>query len=672
MGNYAKMRVSGSIRVSGGQVGGQGSEVNGDVGGVSDFSTIIAQDSQKVKYTVGSFVGKTLMLWNSKIHTRGREAAVGMSWEDFKTLNREEFSPVTLVSHLVTLKGKRIERYAYGLASQIQGMVAVTELKTIQKAVQLAGTLTDEALRNGSIKKNPEKRGNRGEPSKDRIGRDDNKRIRTGNAVATTINPIRGGYTGMDWLCDHKAKIICHEKVVSIPLLDDKVLRVLGEKPEENMRELKKLTIRNRYPLPRIDDLFDQLQGSQYFSKIDLRSGYHQLRVHEDDIPKTMFRTRFGHFEFTVMPFEHEMHLGLVLELLKKEKLYAKFSKCEFCLREVQFLGHVINGDGIHVDPSEEQENVFQTLKDKLCNTPILALPDGSKDFVVYCDASGLGLGCVLMQRNKVIAYASRQLKIHKKNYTTHDLELGAVVFALKIWRHYLYGTKKLFSDYDCEIRYHPGKANVVANALSRKERVKPKRIRAMNMTLKLSIKDRKYFVHPGADKMYYDLRDRYWWPGMKKDIAMYEGIAMDFVTKLPRTSSGHDTIWVIVDRLTMSAHFLPMRRIIRWIDWLVGERVIEGPEMIEVTNEKVAVAKEKLKEARTRQKSYADKHRRSLEFQPGDHVFLKVSPAHRVRRFGIKGKLSPRFIGPFEILDRVGEVSYRLALPPQLSHVHN
>ncbi|GJV23475.1 putative reverse transcriptase domain-containing protein [Tanacetum coccineum] len=164
---------------------------------------------------------------------------------------------------------------------------------------------------------------------------------------------------------------------------------------------------------------------------------------------------------------EHVEHLRLVLGLLKKEKLYTKFSKCEFWLREVQFLGHVIIGNGIHVDPSkieavknwkaprtpiefktfdwgEEQELSFQTLKDKLCNAPVLALPDGPEDFVVYCDASGIGLGCVLMQRGKVIAYASRQLKIHEKNYTTHDLELGAVVFALKIWRHYQYGTKSV------------------------------------------------------------------------------------------------------------------------------------------------------------------------------------------------------------------------------------
>ncbi|GJV99200.1 reverse transcriptase domain-containing protein [Tanacetum coccineum] len=185
------------------------------------------RDSQRVKYTAGSFVGKALTWWNSEIRTRGREAAIGMSWEDFKTLTREEFYPsnemqkletelwnhamvgashaaytdrfhelARLVPHLVTPEGKKIERYVYGLALQIQGMVAAMEPKTIQKAVQLAGTLTDEALRNGSIKKNPEKRGNVGEPSKDRNGREDNKRTRTGNAFATTANPVRGGYTG--------------------------------------------------------------------------------------------------------------------------------------------------------------------------------------------------------------------------------------------------------------------------------------------------------------------------------------------------------------------------------------------------------------------------------------------------------------------------------------------
>ncbi|GKC38514.1 putative reverse transcriptase domain-containing protein [Tanacetum coccineum] len=205
---------------------------------------------------------------------------------------------------------------------------------------------------------------------------------------------------------------------------------------------------------------------------------------------------------------DHEIYLKLVLELLKKERLYAKFSKCEFWLQEIHFIGHVVNHNGIYVDPSKieaknkkyewgsEQEEAFQTLKDNLFNALILSLLNGIEDFIVYRDASNQGLGCVPMQRGKVIAYASRQLKIHEKNYTTHDLELGAIVFALKTWRHYLYGTKsviymdhkslqyifdqkelnmcqrrwiELFSDYECEIRYYPDKANVVVDALSRK-----------------------------------------------------------------------------------------------------------------------------------------------------------------------------------------------------------
>ncbi|GKA91062.1 putative reverse transcriptase domain-containing protein [Tanacetum coccineum] len=292
-------------------------------------------------------------------------------------------------------------------------------------------------------------------------------------------------------------------------------------------RELNKLTVKNRYPLPRIDDLFDQLQGLSVHSKIDLRSGYHQLRVRDEDIPKTAFRTRYGHYEFQVMPFgltnapavfmdlmnrvckpyldkfvivfiddiliysrneeEHANHLRIILELLRKEKLYAKFSKCDFWIRMVQFLGHLIDSQGLHVDPAKieavknwaspttptevrqflglagyyrrfiqgfskiakpltkltqknkkyiwekDQETAFQLLKQKLCEAPILALPEGNDDFVVYCDASLQGLGAVLMQKEKVIAYASRQLKPHKENYTTYVFELGVVIFARKI-----------------------------------------------------------------------------------------------------------------------------------------------------------------------------------------------------------------------------------------------
>nr|GEU70018.1 putative reverse transcriptase domain-containing protein [Tanacetum cinerariifolium] len=261
-------------------------------------------------------------------------------------------------------------------------------------------------------------------------------------------------------------------------------------------REQNKLTVKNRYPLPRIDDLFDQLQGSRVYSKIDLRSGYHQLRVWEEDIPKTAFRTRYGHYEFQVMPFGLTNAPAVFMDLMNR----------------VKFLGHVINSEGIHVDPAkieaikdwaspktpteihqflEKEEAVSKLLKQKLCSTPILALPEGSENFVVYCDASHKGLCTVLMQKKKVIAYASCQIKVYEKKYTTHDLDLGTVVFALKMWRHYLYGTKcvvftdhkslqhifdqkelnmrqrcwlELLSDYDSEIRYHPGKANKSLN----------------------------------------------------------------------------------------------------------------------------------------------------------------------------------------------------------------
>ncbi|GKE66370.1 putative reverse transcriptase domain-containing protein [Tanacetum coccineum] len=284
----------------------------------------------------------------------------------------------------------------------------------------------------------------------------------------------------------------------------------------------KDLPVKNRYPLPRIDDLFNQLQGSSVYSKIDLRSGYHELRVREEDIPKTAFRTRYNHYEFQVMPFgltnapavfvdimnrqEHEEHLKLILELLKKEEFYANVSKCEFWIPKVQFLDHMIDNQGlagyyqrfiegflkiskpmtkltqknIKFEWGDKQETAFQLLKQKLCSALILALPEGSENFIVYYDALIKGLGVVLMQREKVIAYASHQLKIHEKNYTTHDLELRAVVFSLKLLRHYLYGTKctmfmdhksqqhilnqkelnmrqrrwlELLSDYDCEIR---------------------------------------------------------------------------------------------------------------------------------------------------------------------------------------------------------------------------
>nr|GFB36144.1 putative reverse transcriptase domain-containing protein [Tanacetum cinerariifolium] len=458
----------------------------------------------------------------------------------------------------------------------------------------------------------------------------------------------------------------------------------------------------------------------------------------------------------------------------------------------------------------------FQLLKQKLCSAPILALPEGSENFVVYCDALHKGLGAVLMQKEKVIAYASRQLKVYEKNYTIHDLELGAVVFALKMWRHYLYGTKcvvftdhkslqhiidqkelnmrqrrwlELLSDYDCEIRYHPGKANVVADALSQKDRSKPLRVRALVMTIRLNLPKQilnaqsesrneenfinedlhgminklepradgtlclnnrswilriddlkalimheshktKYSIHPGSDKIYQDLKRLYWWPNMKAEIATYvskcltfakvkieyqkpsgllvqpeipqwkwENITMDFVTKLPKTAAGQDTIWVIVDRLTKSAHFLPMReddtleKLTRqYLKEVVSRHVVpvsiisdrDGRFTVKElfihwricyvpvysTLEKVGIKPlvefsynnsyhtsikaapfEALYGRKCRspicwaEKSYADVRRKPLEFQVRDKVMLKI-------------------------LAKVGTVAYRLELPEQLKPV--
>ncbi|GJU75489.1 putative reverse transcriptase domain-containing protein [Tanacetum coccineum] len=659
-------------------------------------------------------------------------------------------------------------------------------------------------------------------------------------------------------------------------------------------RELNKLTVKNQYPLPRIDDLFDQLQGSNVYSKIDLRSGYHQLKVRDEDIPKTAFRTRYGHYdsnegihvdpakiksikdwESPNTPTKIRQFLGLAGYYQRFIEGFSKIAKpmTKLTQKSVKF------------NWGEKEETAFQTLKQKLCSVLILALPEGSENFVVYCDASHKGLGAVLMQKEKVIAYASHQLKIHGKNYTTHDLELGVVVFALKMWRHYLYGTKcvmftdqkslqyildqkelnmrqrrwlELLSDYDCELRYHSRIVNVVADALSRKSRPKPLRVRALVMTIGLNLpvpilnaqvearkeenyrtedlygmiknleprademlclKNRswipcfgdlralimhelhksKYLIHPGSDKMYQDLKKLYWWPNIKAKITTYvskcmtcakvkaeyqkpsgllvqpvipvwkwENITMDFVTKLPKTTSGQDTIWVIVDRLTKSAHFLPMKetdtiekltrqhlkevisrhrvvvsiisyrdskftshfwkslnealgtqldmstvyhlqtdgqseRTIQMLEdmlracvmdfgkgwdrhlpliefsynnsyhtsikaapfealygrkcrspicWAeVGDAQLTGLEIVRETTKKIIQIKHHLQASRDRQRSYADKRRKPLEFQVGDKVMLKVSPW--------KGVI-------------LGTVAYRLELPEKLSRVHS
>ncbi|GJR94317.1 putative reverse transcriptase domain-containing protein [Tanacetum coccineum] len=623
---------------------------------------------------------------------------------------------------------------------------------------------------------------------------------------------------GMDWLSEHKAEIVCHEKVVRIPLenedlsglppqrqvefridlvpgaipvakspyrlapsemqelsaqlqeLQDKGFirpshstwgaHVLFVKKKDgalcmciDYRELNKLTIKNRYHFPRIDGLFDQLQGARYFSKagVGIAEVGRANGIHFD--PSKIKAVK--NWKAPTTPSEIRSFLGLAGYY---RRFIANFSKIAKPLTSMTRKNK-------KYEWGVEQEETFQTLKDNLCIAPILSLPYGVEDFVVYCDASNQGLGCVLMQRGKVIAYASGQLKIYEKNYTTHDLELGAVVFALKTWRHYLYGTKsiiytdhkslqhildqkelnmrqrrwiKLFSDYECEIRYHPGKANVVADALSRKERVKPRRVKAKHQ-------------RPSGLLQQPEIPEWKW-----------DKITMDFITKLPRTNTErlarlyideivarHGVpVSIISDRdgrftsdflqtlqkalgtrLDMSTAYHPQtdgqsehtiqtledmlracvidfggnwdvllplvefsynnsyhssilcapfealygrkcRSPVLWAE--IGEISLIGPELVQETTDKVVLIKEKLKAARNHQKSYADNRRKPLEFKVEDKVLLKVMPWKGVMRFGKKGKLAPRYVGPFEILERIGPVAYRLRLAKELSEVHD
>ncbi|KAG8478536.1 hypothetical protein CXB51_028289 [Gossypium anomalum] len=584
-------------------------------------------------------------------------------------------------------------------------------------------------------------------------------------------------------------------------------------------QQLNKLTIKNKYPLPRIDDLFDQLRGASVFSKIDLRSRYRQLRVKETDIHKTAFRTRYSYYEFLVMPFGLTNAPTAFIDLMNcvfqpfldrfvvvfidDILIYSELNKCKFWLREATFLGHVVSAEVIKVDlqkieailewkPPRSQE-AFEKLKKVLTEAPVLIQPESAKDFTVYSDTSHVGLGCVLMQEGKVVAYASRQLKPHEGNYPTHDLELAAVIFALKIWRQYLYGEscvlytdhktqkelnlkkrrwRELLKDYDYSIEYHPGKANIVADALSRRA---VSDLRAKFARLSLyddgSILAELQQVEKGETSE-FGLNSE-GWPGLKREVTEFVGkcltcqqvkaehqlpsgllqpvkiplwkserVTMDFVSRLPLTPTKKDSVWVVVDRLTKSAHFRPIRtdyslqklaklyvakiskRVIQiledmlrgcvidfqgsWEDYLplaefaynncyqasirmapyealygrmcrtpscwteLGKRQVLGPKLVADIEDKVRIIRDRLKEAANWQKSYADLKRREIKYSVADMVFLKISPWKKILRFGKKGKLSSRFIGPYRVLKRVGPVAYQLELPPELVKIHD
>ncbi|XP_038976501.1 uncharacterized protein LOC120107335 [Phoenix dactylifera] len=468
-------------------------------------------------------------------------------------------------------------------------------------------------------------------------------------------------------------------------------------------RELNRVTIRNKYPLPRIDDLFDQLQGAQVFSKIDLRFGYHQLKIKAEDVPKTAFRTRYGHYEFLVMPFgltnapaafmdlmnrifkpyldqfvvvfiddilahskssqEHEEHLRIVLQTLREKKLYAKLSKCEFWLDSIFFLGHVISKEGVSVDLmkveavvgwsrptnvievrsflelvgyyrrfveeffriamplsrltqkqvkfewTDDCEQSFQELKKRLVTAPVLAIPSGTEGFTIYSDASRKGLGCVLMQNGKVIAYASRQLKSYEQNYPTHDLELAAVVFALKIWRHYLYGEHcDVFTDHK-SLKYI-----FTQKELNLKQRRDTRFVSQFWKSLHKALGTKLDFstafhlqIDGQSERTIQILED------MLRACVMDLGGAWDSYLSLVEFAYNNSYQASIQMAPFEASNGRKCRSPICWDD--VGERKLLGPEIVQQTVDMILVIREWLLIAQSRQKSYADNRRRELEF---------------------------------------------------------
>nr|GEU56601.1 putative reverse transcriptase domain-containing protein [Tanacetum cinerariifolium] len=544
----------------------------GSVEQVFEICKCVEED--KVMFAASTFEGRALTWMEEELWT------LTLKGDDIEAYNNCFHEPALMCPYLVPNEKKKIKRYTKGFPKRINRNITSSRPTTLHDAINLARELVKQAVQG--------------------------------------LPPMRE----IEFRIDLIPGVL---PVVKSPyhLAPSEMLELSNQLKELQEKELNKLTIKNRYPLLRIDDLFDQLQGACSFSKIDLRLGYHQLRVREEDIPKTTFRTRYWHFEFTVMPFGLTNTPAVFMDLMN--------SVCKPYLDKF---------DGIHVVPSKVES--VKNWKTPESPTKI---------------HSFLGLACYyrrFIENFSKIAKPLTMLTQKNKAYVLGDN-----------WWY-----KEMFM-----VEAHTS----------------------------------RYSVHPGADKTYYDLRNLYWWLDRLTKSAYFLPIREDFkMEKLARiyineiVARNRAPITIISDRdgrfashLCWDTHLslvefscnnsyhksikcapfealygCKCRSPIIWA--AVGESQLIGPEIVQETTIKIIKIKKWLKTVRSCQKSYADKRRKPFEFKVWDRVLLKVSPWKGVVRFGKKGKLAPRYVGPFEVVECVGPVAYRLKLPQELSCVHN
>nr|GEW06398.1 retrotransposon protein, putative, Ty3-gypsy subclass [Tanacetum cinerariifolium] len=620
------------------------------------FRTSNCKEKNKVNIASNFLRDSAKMWWEGKVCEKGKEWIGACTWQEFKELFNVEFTPT-----------KEIDR----IREEFQALTQTNEMvNEMWKKFNEVRVREVDLLR----KKNKEAKENK---RKLEFGDRDAKKPKHDQSR-------RSGGTSIKTLCKK-----CHKTHLRVCQANPPACYNCGalihmskdcKKPMILCYNCNKLGhISNEYPNPKV------------IEAKPLKS-IKEEKVKKVEIPKPKARVYLMAAEED--KWVHDVVTGIKVDPAKTEAVMNW--KAPKNVGEIRsFLG-------------KEQEEAFVTLRKKLYEAQIIVLPEGTEDMVVYSDASYFGLRCVLMQRGKVVAYASRKLKKHEENYPTHDLEFAAKDPNMR-QRRWL----DLLKDYDCEIRYHPGKANVVADALSRKEKEKITRIHSLQMIVTSDLFDTiivaqvealkeenwknkritsyiphlkdnsrgiktrqgrvfrshvkdllleeahksKYSIHPGATKMYLDLKKNYWWPGMKRDCVKYVEKSLTCL----KFKAEHQKPYGKVQPLEIPV----------W-KWEKITMELASTDVVLATAEKIETIREGLKVTQDRWKSYAGNRRRPTAFNVGDFVMLKVSSWKGVLRFKNKGKLSLRFIGPFKILKRVGEVAYVLELPEEMKGIHN